>query len=244
MLCEYCGKTLSNIKTLKYHQKTSKQCKLYRNKCYGCEINFNTDRELRQHKLSCIPIIKNKIRMECREEFQQEIIELKEEIKKLKNEIEHHSTVNLNITNNELQIMIDKLEPIDPSQFKNYIHNLTIYHVLQGIRGYALYASQFVFKNKIICTDFARRKILYKDINGNIQRDVGMNPFTTDFFKSIFQRNYDLAMEYQQTHFNKEDYDKILQYEMGFVQRGASGCLDSKQHNTFIKEFCSEILLK
>ena len=67
--------------------------------------------------------------------------------------------------------IINNLTPITEDHLKEQAQFLTIDHVKNGVDGYVKYALDYPLKDKIVCTDFSRRKIKYKDEEGNIIED-------------------------------------------------------------------------
>ena len=53
--------------------------------------------------------------------------------------------------------------------------NLTLEHIKKEPRGYAEYALEYPLRDRVVCVDYARRKIKFKDSNGNVITDPEMN---------------------------------------------------------------------
>jgi hypothetical protein len=70
------------------------------------------------------------------------------------------------------------MEPITQEHLINHIPQLTIEHIKKGASGYAEYALEG-------CVDYSRRKIKFKDIEGNIITDPEMTKLAPMFFDSI-----------------------------------------------------------
>ena len=142
------------------------------------------------------------------EEKDKNIEELKNHIKELENKLENiaikigskPTIVNNNPTNNIKYInKIEKLELTTDQYIKDQVNNLTIDHIKKGCVGYAEYAIKHPFKNRIICVDYARRKIKYKDSDGNVITDPEMSKLSSKLFDSIKSRNKDLTIEFLNT---------------------------------------------
>ena len=67
-------------------------------------------------------------------------------------------------------------------------------HISKGVNGYVKYAQEYPFKNSLLCVDYPRRKMKYKDENENIIVDVGLDKLNKLFFESIHEQNENLAM--------------------------------------------------
>ena len=48
----------------------------------------------------------------------------------------------------------------------------------------------------MVCSDFARKKIKYKDTDGNVINDPEMTKLAKRFFESISQKNQELTQQY------------------------------------------------
>lgn len=99
--------------------------------------------------------------------------------------------------NNRTQInnIIEKMDIVTDNHLKDQTPNLTIEHIKQGVKGYVEYAMKYPLKNRILCVDYARRKIKYRDENGETSTDPEMTKLSQKFFESIADKNKALAME-------------------------------------------------
>ena len=64
------------------------------------------------------------------------------------------------------------------------------------MNGYVQYALEYPLKDKIICTDYSRRKIKYKDEEGKIIDDPEMCKISQKLFQAIEEKNSSLISEY------------------------------------------------
>ena len=69
-------------------------------------------------------------------------------------------------------------------------------HIKNGTDGYVQYALEYPLKDRITCTDFSRRKIKYKDSEGNLVDDPEMSKLSQKFFKAIEEKNSTLINDY------------------------------------------------
>ena len=181
------------------HQRTTKYClKLQEIKnnsvhiCEVCQKNFITTYDLNIHIKSSehFYILENKYK-----ELNFKLYEKDNQIKDLQKIIEklaNRPTTIKNTQNNYIQNMKNITDDI----LNDNINNLTIDHILKGSQGYAEYALDFPLKNRICCVDYSRRKVKFKDINGNIINDPEMSILATKFLKSIKDKNKNLICEY------------------------------------------------
>lgn len=56
-----------------------------------------------------------------------------------------------------------------------------------------LYALDYPLKNKVICVDYSRRKVKFKNRDGDIITDPEMTSLATKFFNSIKDKNKELV---------------------------------------------------
>ena len=214
--CEFCQSTFSYEKTMMNHKKIAKYClaiqgrEHHLNKCSGCAKTFSTNSWLQQHQQNCIEYqveyrIKERIKLfedekrvleSTNQVLEKEIIELKQQNDKLHNTIKELAekaiskpTITNNHTVNNLHIMSDE-------HIKEQVKNLTIDHIKKGALGYSEYFLEYPLKERVICTDYARRKIKYKNEQGEIISDPEMTNLSDLLFKSIKDRNRELTIQY------------------------------------------------
>ena len=99
-------------------------------------------------------------------------------------------------TQQRYNTIINNLTPITEEHLKEQAQYLTIDHIKNGVDGYVKYALDHPLKDKIICTDFSRRKIKYKDDDGNVIEDPEMINLTQKLFQAIKDKNSQLVSEY------------------------------------------------
>ena len=211
MECEYCKKILKNKSSLNYHQKTTKYCLKIQCKdstiytCKDCNKNLSTKQHYTIHIENCVKkknnIIKN-FEEEKIYDKDQKIKELQEQIEKLQSELamiaRTAASKPTHIQNNNQKInnTINNLIPITEEHLKDQVKYLTLDHIKNGTDGYVQYALDFPLKDRITCTDFSRRKIKYKDGEGNLIDDPEMAKLSQKFFKAIEEKNSILINDY------------------------------------------------
>jgi hypothetical protein len=224
----------SNKSALNNHMKTAKYCldiqnvKPLENKCKGCGKNFLKKFNYDRHIQSCIKI-------KFSEEFSEERQELKEEINRLLTINSMHESTIKNLhdqikelqdklenvaikaaerptiqNNNRISQIINNLQPLKMEDFKHHTQYLTLDHIKDGASGYAKYALEYPLKDKVICVDYARRKVKYKDENGNLVNDPEMTKISQKFFTDIEESNNNLIKEY-----NKIILEKMISVNEG-----------------------------
>ena len=266
--CTYCKNVFTTKSSLNCHQKTAKYCLGLQNIeinnsniCDGCNVNFTKKSHLTRHVLICTQMSiknlenqKNNI-IETLEntilEQKETIIEQKQTIKDLQNTIEKLASqaISRSTTTKNTQInnYIQQLQPVTDDILKDNAQNLTIDHILKGPEGYAQYALEYPLKDRMLCVDYARRKVKFKDPSGNVITDPEMTNLATKFFISINDKNKELIIEYGnklKENFGDE-MDTIIQifdYKLG-VQKSSEG-EKCDFHHDFVKQICSKTIME
>ena len=146
--------------------------------------------------------LENKLKIQ-EEKYETKINDLQNQIERMVTAAINRPPININqnnqrINQNNQRInqIINNLTPLTEQHLKDQVEFLTIDHVKNGINGYVKYALDYPLKDKIICTDFSRRKIKYKDDNGNLIEDPEMTKLSQKLFKAIEEKNSILINEY------------------------------------------------
>ena len=183
-------------------------------------------------------------------QYETTITEQKETIEKLQDKLENiaiRAVSRPTTTNNTKQVnnYIQQLQPVTDEYLISQVPNLTIEHIRRGAEGYAEYAIEYALKDRVICVDYARRKVKFKDREGNVITDPEMTNLATKFFNSIKDKNKELIIECSnklKENFGDE-VDTIVQifdYKSA-VDRGSTG-EKTEFHHDFVKELCSQTL--
>lgn len=218
--CEYCAKEFSNKYTLQNHIKTAKFCLNFREEltenknlyyCTYCKKSFTTNHNLKNHLTNCeikketekedklkelrdqISILENKLK-EQQLFYENKMSNLQDKIENLAITAIKRPTIQN--TQQRYNTIINNLTPITEAHLKEQSQYLTIDHIKNGVDGYVKYALDHPLKDKIICTDFSRRKIKYKDDDGNVVEDPEMINLTQKLFQAIKDKNSQLVSEY------------------------------------------------
>lgn len=217
--CEYCKETFKSKSNLSHHQKTAKYCLTLQGKngkdhvCQDCQKQFTTISNLEQHYLTC-KTKKKRVQSESVEQIKIQynniivekdkmIDDLKHQVQDLQNKLYElasrpqqvvNSNSNNNNTNHTNKIM--NLQMITQEHLNSQAQHLTLEHIKKGAVGYGEYFLDHPLKDRVVCTDFSRRKIKYKNENGEIITDPELTILSESLFKSIRERNRELAMQY------------------------------------------------
>lgn len=241
MECEYCEKILANKRSLAHHQKTSKYCLRSRKICSGCNESFTIYTDLKNHMANCIHYIK-KDDVQKLKRYKDLITQQKEEIESLK---EENSNLKKNLNKSKIELAVSKLTPLDINDFPRWSEYLTLQHICGGVRGYVKYAMQYIFKDKLVCTDFSRKKIAYKDVCGNTIIDIGLEKICSLFFASIKHANIKIINKYHLDQVKNiksiKAFDSLDRW-MAFVRNGVTNDFTS-DHYKFIKQICKLVAI-
>lgn len=239
MECKYCNKVLSTSGSLKKHQKETQYCLEMQGKlekthiCSMCTKGFTSKTSYNTH----VKICKNKSENNL---LREKIIALESENKMLKDQLEksqeHCKELSLtaikkssttNTKSVQINNYIQKMEPLIIDDVQKSVSMLTLAHHVRGAEGYADFALEIPFKDKIVCVDVTRNKFKYKNENGDVIVDDG---FTNMFRKlcqtmkarswDLSQEHYeDLAKEFTEKEIKSVDLNKaalsIARYSMG-----------------------------
>lgn len=183
--------------------------------------------------------------------------ELKNQIKELQDKLENialkavsrpTNTTNNNTTN--VNTYIQQLDIVTDQTFIDNLKNFSIEYIKKGAEGFANYALEHPLNNRIACVDYARKKIKYKDENGNIISDPEMMKLSTQLFKSILSKNKELIAKYvNEVTYSSLSPDEKMQImvdmtdNMFLVNRGADG-EKHELYDAFLKNMCSKSLVR
>lgn len=259
-------------KSARYCMKLRQDVSSY--KCTDCDTIFTTNATLRRHHNKCVSYNVRIAIEQLKEEHEDEILELTNKIYELEHDLEAkekeleakeksivrlqdnltdvaikaatkptHTTTNSTQVNNYIQ----KLEVVTDKYIQDQVPNLTIEHIKRGARGYAEYALNHPLNNRLLCVDYSRRKIKYKDSDGSVVIDPEMSKLAPKFFQSINEKNKELARKYVNELSENMDNDVKLSImtdmadNMVSVDKGSRGEKTELYHD-FVKKLCSETL--
>lgn len=259
MQCNFCGNKFTTISSLNNHKKTAKYCLEKRQKevlfkCTMCDKSFSSKYGMSKHMIVCqetYEIIKNKIE----KNHVNEIKMLRQQIQQLQDKLENiaikavqrptNTTNNMNKT--QINNFIQNMQPVTNEHLLDHVGNLTIEHVEKGASGYAEYALEYPLKDRVICVDYSRRKIKFKDHEGNVITDHEMAKLAPLVFDSIKNKSSELVFS-KNSEQNNEDMDSTMFERIATlfntnadVKRGSEGIKSDFFHD-FVKHVCSASL--
>jgi hypothetical protein len=168
------------------HQRSAKYCLAKQDTkigmtfyCDGCDRTFSRKDTLVRHQRTCLVVDEKSLK--------DQIGELVHVIKKL---VDRPTPTMTN--NNSRNNVVMNLQPITDEEIVDHLEHLTLDFILNGARGYADFAGSYPFKNRLICTDKARKKLRYKDGDGEMINDNGGVILAQRFFQAIAPHNEEI----------------------------------------------------
>ncbi len=239
-ICTGCDKTYTSKQNLHIHMETCVQFQVKKEKeNYDINIKHLNDK-LEEKTLDWNKQIIDK---------NKQIIEKNTIIKELQDKLENIAikAVSKSTTTNQTNInnYIQKLDTATDEYFNEQVPKLTIEHIMKGPQGYAEYALEYPFNNRLVCVDYSRRKVKYKNKDGKVITDPEMMDMSRKLFESINSRNKELIIEFLQD--TSGTLDPVVQMEMmtdmgdyiAMVNRGEVGEKTDLYHD-FVKNVCSK----
>ncbi len=213
--CTYCQKKLATKSSLKVHQTRAKYCLKIQGKkhttrefmCNICNKGFNVKYHLKNHLRVCQKnngrIYQENLLLKQEIDISKNTIkELREQLEKIQARYEKLSLTAVKrptISNKTMNInnFIKNMQPIRVQDIESSVPLLTLEHHAKGAEGYAEFALEFPFKDKIVCVDVSRNKIKYKNDDGDIIEDVGFRKMMIKLCKSLKDRSFNLSLEHE-----------------------------------------------
>ena len=181
-------------------------------------------------------------------DLQQQVPDYRQQIKELQDRLENialkavsRSTTTNNM-NSKTQInnYIQNMMPVTSGHLLEQSSNLTLEHIKKGASGYAEYALGGPLKNRVACVDYSRRKIKFKDTEGNVITDPEMAKLAPMFFESIKDKSSQLVYS-----LNVPDMDSVMFEEVAKMfntnadVKNCSSGIKSDFYHDFIRHVCS-----
>jgi len=211
MECSYCKHIFANNSVLKRHQKTTIYCIAIQKSnniilnCKHCHKEFHKN-QIEIHYENCVEkrihdIIndKDKAIKDITDKYETKINELQDKILEiLKLNAIKPTIINQNNNQriNNVNTTINNLIPITDDHLIEQSQYLTLDHIKDGTSGYVKFALDYPLKDRIICVDYSRRKVKYKDSEGNLVDDPDMAKLSQKFFKAIDNPNTNIINSY------------------------------------------------
>lgn len=185
--CEYCEKKFTqkiglqrhlmsckNIESIKlkgqYEEKLQEQEKKYEEKLKKYEERIETERQISEQKLQFLQE-KYEYKIATLLESHDKQIDTHTESRDKLYDIAVMGVKKSTTTNNNNNKIYNDFKPITQESISEFANNLTIEDIEQGTRGYARFLVEGPLKDNIACSDYARKIIKYKQIDGRILTD-------------------------------------------------------------------------
>jgi hypothetical protein len=278
MECILCKNTFNSKSSLKHHQKTARYClkiqgvKSKEYICMTCDKTFSNKYNLSVHYQTCSNYKAYHISNQYKEEIShlhEKIAQKEKTIQDQKNVYENQKTIyeknikelqdkleNVAIKaisrpttrNTHINNYINQLKPVTKEHLLDSVSNLTIDHIIKGPEGYAEYALEYPLKDRMLCSDYSRRKVKFKDNDGNVITDPEMTTLVVKFFDSIKDKNRELIRKYANEAKEKLGDDnvmdtvvKLFDYKAD-VEKASNGGEKTDFHHDFVRQMCSHTL--
>jgi hypothetical protein len=158
----------------------------------------------------------NKLEQENKElhcqikEYQEQLKDITMKLIDKPSNITNYNNNSKNTTNTKIDIF-NNLSPLTDDDFKNYTNKLTLEHIKKGAEGYADYALNYTLKDKLMCLDYSRKKICYKNEQGDKVEEYRLNTILPKIFKEIEPVNKEMILALM-NNVNDEflDYEKTI----------------------------------
>ena len=264
MECNFCNKIFCSKSSLNVHQKTTKYCLKLQGKkdkenefeCEFCNKKFTVNQNLTSHYFICKE--KEKLIKHIKKEFSKKLKEKEDEINELKQKIaelngrlytlkDDHDVIKemakqpKNTTNNTLNITscidfdnIDKIKYVIENDFN-------INYAINGQKGIANFVKDKLLKDDngkplYVCTDPSRQIFKYKDIAGEIKKDVEAKKLTEYIVDGgIKKKTVDIASKWYTDNeggIDMEKFDMMMDPQQSILKL-------KDDNNTFKKELAS-----
>jgi hypothetical protein len=267
MKCQFCHNEFSNKQNLNAHQKKAKYCLKIQGiaipnkyQCKGCNKTFEVLSNFERHKKSCkhpnmlkhykeqLGKLKDQIRKSQEDSkakialLENTIKELREDKKQLQDRYDKLSLTAVKrptVSNKTMYVnnLIKNMQPLTLKDIESSVPMLTLEHHTQGAEGYAQFALEFPFKDKIVCVDVSRNKIKYKNDEGDIIEDVGFRKMMIKLCKSLKDRSFSLSIQ----HIDKlsADWSEKEREAYDFMEAAVAISTYAQGREN---EFCSKII--
>jgi hypothetical protein len=219
---KYCLKIQSEKGLLDNEDFEKKEINEFKEQCNFCEKYFSNKSNLKNHlkQICCVDLYKINTLFGKQKELEKDILECKREnmiltsvntilegdhqcLKEIANQ---PKIITNNTTNNTTNKILNVVSPLDLNDH-NYIKQIITNHykldyIFAGQKGLAQFAIENILKDengnlKYICTDPSRQIFKYKDVFGDIQKDVEAKKLTNYLVEGgITNKACDIAKEW------------------------------------------------
>ena len=256
MDCQFCNNKFSNKQNLNAHQKRAKYCLKIQGKsadkeynCDSCEKTFLCTTKLRRHQKNCSSkdIVK---RLDDRiKELEEKNTLLEERCRILSDQLDktQERYDNLSLTavkrpttstkNIQINNYIQNMKPLLLEDIKQSVPMLTLEHHVKGPEGYAEFALEFTFKDKIICLDESRDKFKYKNEDGDVIEDIGFRKMMTKLCLALKDRSFNLCQDHYENLSEKFTEEEMKEYNCMETAMAITRYANGREN-----DFCNKVI--
>ena len=251
---KYClliqGKSIKGEYTCNVCDKNFLRNEVYINHCQrgNCSKRLNDklrrlERDL-EHNREELQVTRRK-----NDVIQKEIAILRSQNSMLKDQLEKRredhnklatTAVNRPTTSNKtIQInnYLKKMKPLTLQDIENSVPLLTLEQHAKGAEGYAEFALEFPFKDKIVCVDVSRNKIKYKNAEGDIVEDIGFRKMMMKLCNALKDRSFNLGLEHRQKLSERWTEKELDSYDFMEAVKAISKYASGRE-----SEFCRKVI--
>lgn len=179
--CERCFGEFTEQSSLKRHQKKCAKNLSLLEKIRSLEVEVSTLRAEQKKDQQTIDDLRSQL---SKKEDNQQVITL--------SAISRPTTSFRNTTKN---MVVQNLLHLKEEEMKEHTPFLTMEHIKEGAEGYAKFAMERPFKDRVACTDISRKKLAWKNDTGEIMFDSEGQQLSEKFFRIMRERNERLCKE-------------------------------------------------
>jgi hypothetical protein len=240
-VCCKCPKTFTSKRWLLAHQE----------KCGESVVSLKETNRLLDDKIKNLEksVVKNRLDYEERlknqeNKYEQKILKLQDKLENIAIRAVERPTSTTNNMKTNINNFIQNMEPMTSENLLEHTGNLTLEHVQKGASGYAEYALEYPFKDRVACVDYSRRKIKFKDNDGHLVTDPEMVKLAPMFFDSIKDKSSQLVYSQNDPNMDSVMFEQVAKLfnTNADVKNGSSG-IKSDFYHDFIKHVCSGSLI-
>jgi hypothetical protein len=141
-------------------------------------------------------------------------------------------TKNIQINN-----YIQNMKPLRIEDIKESVPMLTLEHHVKGPEGYAEFALEFTFKDKIICLDENRNKFKYKNNDGDVIEDMGFRKMMTKLCLALKDRSFNLCQDHYENLAKKFTEREMEEYNCMETAMAITRYTNGREN-----DFCTKVI--
>jgi hypothetical protein len=129
-----------------------------------------------------------------KKEYEKKLEEYKKQIEKLQDKLENVAIkAATKPTTQQTNYIQNNLQPLTNADFTKYLDKLTANTLINGYEGLGKYALEYPLNNRVICVDFSRKIVKFKNEAGELVNDPEMTDICERFFDSITDKSKNIS---------------------------------------------------